>query len=411
MSKKVLFILPSLAVGGLERVQVTIANKLCKQGFDITIMILEPVDTLKTELDSSIRLIYKPYRKHLGQRIPYIRHKFYDDGMWETRATPEQLHEYYVGNDYYDVEIAFFRGLSIKIVSGGIKKNHNDFRKNRCAQKKINTDFSENVVQRELERKRIAWVHNDFRRATGYANNFKSMRDVFKAYSLFDNVVCVSEEAKNGFIEVIGDTGNLTRIYNILPVESIKEKAQELPTVHVPKEQFHLVIVGRLLDSAKGQKRLINVVARLHDEGKSISLALVGGGNDEQMLKEEIAAKHAGDYIKMCGNQINPYPFIKEADMLVCASYYEGYNLTVAEALILGVPVLSTNCTGPSEILDCGKYGIIVENSEDGLYHGLKKLAESPDQLDKIRKKANNRRSFFDEEKLLNQITDLLKRE
>lgn len=388
MLKKVLFILPSLAVGGLERVQVTIANQLCKQGYDVTIMILESVDTLKTELDSSIRLIYKPYKKHLGQKIPYIRHKYYDDGMWETRATPEQLYQYYIGEEKYDVEIGFFRGLPIKIVSGGVKK-----------------------ITETSERKHIAWVHSDFRWATGYLNNFKSMKNVFEAYEAFDSVVCVSEEARKGFVEVVGDTGNLTKIYNLLPVESIKEKAQELPTVSVPKNQLHLVLVGRLLDSAKGQKRLIDVVARLHDEGKSISLALVGGGADEQMLKEEIAIKDANDYITMCGKQMNPYPFIKDADVLVCASYFEGYNLTVAEALILGVPVLSTNCTGPNEILDHGKYGIIVENSEEGLYRGVKEVAESPELLDKMKRKANDRRAFFDEEKLLNQITDLFERE
>lgn len=392
--KKILFILPSLAVGGLERVQVTIANKLSELGYSVTIMILEAEDELKSELNNNVRLIYKPYKAHIGKQIPYIRHLFYDDGMWETRATPEQLHEYYVGNDYYDVEVAFFRGLSIKIVSGGVKKNHND--------------FSKIVVKREEERKRIAWVHNDFRRATGYSNNFKSMKEVFEAYSSFNSVVCVSEEAKKGFIEVIGDPGNLTTIYNLLPVESIKEKAQEPFTKRVPKGQLHLVLVGRLLDSAKGQKRFIDVIARLHDEGKSISLALVGGGVDEQMLKKEIAAKDANDYITMCGNQMNPYPYIKEADMLVCASYFEGYNLTVAEALILGVPVLSTDCTGPTEILDNGKFGMIVENSEEGLYRGLKKICDSPSLLQMYREQAIKRRDFFDETRIIKQIMELM---
>lgn len=392
MLKKVLFILPSLAVGGLERVQVTIANQLCKQGYDVTIMILEPVDTLKTELDSSIRLIYKPYKKHLGLKIPYIRHKFYDDGMWETRATPEQLYQYYIGEEQYDVEIAFFRGLSVKIISGGRKKRRN-------------TDFEkQNIV-------RLTWVHTDFKRATGYANNFKSMQAVYNAYSLFDHIICVSEEAKKGFTEVIGVTENLTTIYNLLPIESIKEKAQKPPSVRTTKELLHLVLVGRLQDSVKGQKRLIDVVVRLHEEGKSISLALVGGGGDEQMLKEEILVKNADNYITMCGNQINPYPFIKEADMLVCASYFEGYNLTVAEALILGIPVLSTDCTGPNEILEYGKYGIIVENSEEGLYQGLKEVSETPELLDKMKQKANDRKPFFDEKKILNQVTNLFERE
>ena len=109
----------------------------------------------------------------------------------------------------------------------------------------------------------------------------------------------------------------------------------------------------------------------------------------------------------MTGSQNNPYPYIKNADLLVCASYFEGYNLTVAEALILGVPVLSTDCTGPNEILDRGRYGMIVENSKEGLYRGLKELMDNPEKLDYYKRKAKERLGFFDEEKTIKQITDL----
>lgn len=66
--KKILFILPSLAVGGLERVQVTLANKLVNQGYDVTILILEPIDDLKVDLDEKVRLIYRPYKNHFGKK-------------------------------------------------------------------------------------------------------------------------------------------------------------------------------------------------------------------------------------------------------------------------------------------------------------------------------------------------------
>ena len=66
---------------------------------------------------------------------------------------------------------------------------------------------------------------------------------------------------------------------------------------------------------------------------------------------------------------------------MVCASYFEGYNLTVAEALIVGTSVLSTRCAGPCEILDDGKYGLLVENSEAGLYNGIKAFLDSSRSL------------------------------
>lgn len=377
--KKILFILPSLTMGGLERTQVTLANALNRIGYGVTVMILDNNVELANELDESVRLVYKPYKNHPGKKIPYIRHKLYDDGMWETRATPGQLYKYYVGNEKFDVEIAYFHGLSVKIISGSTNR----------------------------EAVRLAWVHSDFKKIRSFGFNFKNFSDVQRAYKSFDKVFCVSEQAKKSFIEIIGDTGNTEVVYNMLPAEQIRRLAQEKLSFEYPASKLKLVLIGRLKDSVKGQKRLISAVSRLRAEGAEISLTLVGGGEDREDIEKEIKNRAASDYVYTAGSQKNPYPYIKKADLLVCASYYEGFNLTVAEALILGVPVLSTECTGPVEILDGGKYGIIVENSEEGLYEGLKKLYNSPVLLKDYREKAKLRQDFFSEEKILKQITDL----
>lgn len=378
--KKILFILPSLSVGGLERVQVNIANALAERGYDVTVMALNPENDLKAELSDKVHYVYKPYKSHpIMRRIPYIRHKFYDDGMWETRASAKKLYKYYVGKEYYDVEIGFFRGLPIKIISGSTNKNS----------------------------VKLAWVHNDFRKAVGYKNNFKSMQAVKNAYATFDKVVCVSNEAQDGFREVIGNTGNLTTIYNLIPIKKIIRQSEKEPEIRIKKSKFNLVLVGRLLDSAKGQVRLVEVVSRLHGEGYDLSLTLVGDGADEQKIKDAIARNDAKNYVIMTGNQSNPYPYIKNSDLLVCASYFEGYNLTVAEALILGTPVLSTNCTGPKEILGNGKYGLIVEDSEDGLYSGLKTLLDNPEKIQYYKKKARERLAFFNENEIVDKIEGL----
>ena len=168
-----------------------------------------------------------------------------------------------------------------------------------------------------------------------------------------------------------------------------------------------VVIVGRLLNNTKGQGRLIDAVVRLRKEGYDISLSVIGKGPDEQMLRERVKNSVASEYITITDGKYNPYPYIAEADLLVCASYFEGYNLTVAEAIILGIPVMSTDCAGPNEILDYGKYGMIVENSDEGIYNGLKKLAGNSDVLKQYKEKAVLRMDFFDEGKILNQITDL----
>ncbi len=376
--KKILFILPSLTIGGLERVQVTLANTLSRRGHDVTVMIYEKGSTLSSELDEKVKLIIKPPKSHpIMSRIPYVRYKFYDDGMWEKRATAQKLHKYYIGDEEYDLEIGFFRGMSIKIVSGCVSS------------------------------KKIAWVHSDFTKATGYMNQFKNMWEVFEAYSRFDNVVCVSKHALEGFMQTIGDTGNLVTIYNLLPIEQILTKSKEKPGIVIPHHNFNIVLVGRLLDSAKGQKRLIDAVTKLQVEGLDIGVALVGGGSDEEMLRTYIQEQNADGFVCMTGNQMNPYPYIAQSDLLVCASYFEGYNLTVAEALVLGIPVLSTRCTGPVEILDDGKYGMIVENSTESLIDGLREIITNKELYQHFKEMTAERRDFFDEERIIGQIEGL----
>ena len=374
--KRILFILPSLAIGGLEKVQVALANALTENGYDVTVTTLENRLDLKDELDKRVHLIYKPYKPHrIMKRIPYIRNRFYDDGMWETRANPKTLYKYYVGDEKYDVEIGFFRGLSVKIISGSTNKTS----------------------------KKLAWVHSDFKCCKGITNNFKSLADTKKAYSKFDNIVCVSKQAMKSFNEVIGLSDKTTVIYNMLPAERILSAAQE--PINIQKSKFAILSVGHLID-VKGYDRLLEAVKRLNRDSFDFDLWIVGSGKDETKLKE-FTEKNNLKNVKFLGYQKNPYKYMQAADLYVCSSRYEGFNLTVAEALFLETPVLSTDCAGPSEILGGGEYGMLVDNSEDGLYNGLRDFLKNSDRLTTYCKTAKKRKTFFDEENILTQIENL----
>lgn len=375
---KIIFILPWLALGGLERVQVTIANALVDKGYDVTIIVLENRLDLKDELNERVHLIYKPYKPHrIMSRIPYIRNRFYDDGMWETRASAKKLYKYYVGDEKYDIEIGFFRGLSVKIISGSTNKAS----------------------------KKIAWVHSDFKKCGGVTSNFKSLEDTKKAYSQYDKIICVSKKAEKSFNEVIGLPDKTQVIYNMLPTNSILKLSKE--PINAEKTRFTILSVGHLTN-AKGFDRLLNAVKRLNEDGFEFELWLAGYGEDEEKLKN-YAKENNLNNIKFLGYQKNPYKYMKAADLYVCSSRFEGFNLTVAEALFLETPVLSTDCTGPSEILAGGEYGLLVDNSEDGLYNGIYSLLTDRSLLDTYKAKAILRKPFFDESQILKEIESLFK--
>lgn len=374
--KRILFILPSLTIGGLERVQVSIANALARRGYNVTVMVLNPKFELASDLDGRVQFIHKPYKSHrIMKKIPYIRNKYYDDGMWETRASAKKLYKYYVGKEKYDVEIGFFRGLPVKIISGSANKNS----------------------------VKLAWVHSDFQICKGISNNFKSFQDVKRAYAKFDKVVCVSKQAQKSFVEVIGCAEKAITIYNLLPAEEIVQKSLEETETH--KQKITVCAVGRL-SCEKGYDRLLNTVERLNADGLDFDLWLIGDGCERENL-QKMANEKGLKNVRFFGRQSNPYKYIKQADLYVCSSLYEGFNLTVAEAMILGVPVLSTECTGPCEILDNGKFGMIVKNSEEGLYQGLKTLLTDRDKLADYQKRTKLRKDFFDEDHICNEIEGL----
>ena len=110
----------------------------------------------------------------------------------------------------------------------------------------------------------------------------------------------------------------------------------------------------------------------------------------------------------MLGYQINPYKYLAKCDLFVCSSYSEGLSTAVTEALILGVPVCTTDVSGMRELLEDGKYGMITENSEDGLCCGIKTLIDNKKRLKNYKKQARIRQSFFEIGKTVNDVEKTL---
>ena len=161
------------------------------------------------------------------------------------------------------------------------------------------------------------------------------------------------------------------------------------------------------MEYVKGYDRLINVCNRLINEDKiNITLTIIGSGSQFDKLNFLIEKLNTTSRIKLLGMKENPYPYIKNADLYICPSRQEGYNIALAEAIILGKPCISTKCSGPDEILDYGKYGLLVENDENALYFGIKEVCSNANKLKLITQMSLARKSFFNINKNLNSIED-----
>ena len=276
----------------------------------------------------------------------------------------------------FDVAIAFIEGYATRIVSG-----------------------APDTV------KRIAWLHTELatNHWTGIA--FRSRNEERRCYNRFCKVICVSKEVKRQVDELYDLSSRTKVIYNPVDKERIIRLSQELiqdkPDLAEGKKL--IVSIGRL-EKEKGYDRLIKVAERLQKEGFRFDLWIMGKGSLYDTLASMAATT---DSVRLIGYKANPYPYIKICDFYVCSSLAEGYNTAVTEALVLGKPVVSTDCSGARELLGDSEYGIVTLNDEAALYEGIKEML-SPDVLSHYGKMAAVRGRTFSIEGSLNSIYNLI---
>ncbi len=142
-------------------------------------------------------------------------------------------------------------------------------------------------------------------------------------------------------------------------------------------DRLMICSVGRLV-KAKGYDRLLKVHKRLYDEGILYDLVIVGDGPEYDNYYRYISDNGIEDSVHLIGKRDNPYKYMKQSDLFVCSSRWEGFSTVISEAVILGVPIVTTNVSGTKELLGNNEYGLITENTTEDLYKGLKQYLTNP---------------------------------
>lgn len=215
-----------------------------------------------------------------------------------------------------------------------------------------------------------------FEHSTLSLNNKSSLKELILLkfaswiYHFADHVFAVSEGARKDMIRTLKIPARKTSIvYNPVQIEEIRRAAKirtGYDLIDLGKEKI-LVAVGRF-ERAKNFSFLLRAFAIVRAKIDA-RLVMVGNGSEFDNLRELAKALNLEQDVLFVGYHANPYAFVSRADVVACSSLYEGFNRTLAEALVLGKRVVSVDCPwGPAEILCDGKFGTLTAMGDEAAF-------------------------------------------
>ncbi len=242
------------------------------------------------------------------------------------------------------------------------------------------------VSEKVQAKRKIAWVHTDY-------STIETDIDMdLKMWNKFDYIMAVSEECKNAFLKKYPILKDKVKVMeNITSPEFIRKMAEEHIEEDIEEDiNFKLISVARL-SHAKGIDNAVRALKGLHNRGlTNIKWYVVGYGGDEQMIRNLIKENNLEDSFILLGKKINPYPYMKVADIYIQPSRYEGKAVTVGEAQILGKPVIITNYTTANSQVNNGFDGYICELSVKGIVEAIEKLYRDKDLRERLSRNCIN---------------------
>lgn len=370
---KFLIYIPQLIFGGAEKVLVSFANDLVSRGHEVQILELYEKGLLKPQFDPRVTfdaICSKEYtRKYYAslaqvKKNPFLAGKLVFSKIVGYRRFAEKLAaKRYAGREF-DAAINYLEIESPAFLLDHVKA-----------------------------KKYLQWIHTDI----GNLEKPEDLDVYASDWGRTDRIVCVSKMALANFRGRYPQLQEKTcLIYNFFEEAQIRKLGQEV--ISLPGEKPALLSVGRMTEPKK-YLRFLNVLARLRDEGYEFSWHVLGEGIQRREIEEKIRDLRLEDRVFLHGLTDNPYKYMAACDLFVLPSGWEGFPTVTVEAKILGCPVLATDVAGIREQLRHGETGWIVENNEDAIYEGLKRLLNYPQEKSGLRSKNGTQSVLSNDEK------------
>lgn len=371
---RILFVINTLGQAGAETALLSLLQTLAREKgearYEISLYVLTGQGEMASRLPADVRLLNKKYREEsvlTAKGRKYLK-KTVLKAMF-TRATVVKLFPYLVKNTC--AMLGKKRLLPDKLLwrvlsdGGMVLSEEYDL-----AVSYLEGGAAYFVADHVKAAKKAAFIHVDYEKA-GYTRALDK-----DCYLAFDKIFTVSDEVREAFLKAYPELPDKTEVFhNILNKEEIVRRAEEGEGFTDGFTGMRLLSVGRLT-AQKAFEVSVDAMKRLKDAGKNVRWYVLGEGDQRKKLQEQIDALGLTEDFILYGAVNNPYPFMKQADIYVHASRFEGKSIAIQEAQILGKPMVVSDCSGNREQVCHGKDGLMCGLTPDSLAENIMLLLE-----------------------------------
>lgn len=373
MAKKILFVINTMGQGGAEVALIELMKELPKLvdcQIDLYVMLGqgELIDNIPSHVNILNKKIDPADVLSSAGRVKLYRHTSAKllSGLSGVRNLP------YTVSNHREMRRSgnvIPKNLIWKAVSDGTKPPREKY---DVAIAYIEGASTYYVADRVGARAKAAFVHIDYHKA-GYNRKLDH-----GCYERFQAIYCVSPDVKNAFLSEYPELSDRVHVMrNIIDPEGIIEKSKTGEGFDDGYEGLRIVSLGRLVKQ-KSYETAIEAARLLKERGHSFRWYVFGEGEERADLENRIKDAALENEFILFGSVRNPFPYLREAQIYVQCSKFEGQSIAVREAKVLGMPIVLSLSSGNHDQLTDGVDGIYVGTDALSVADGIERLITDP---------------------------------
>ena len=345
--KSLLFIIESLNIGGAEKSLISLLHNIDYSLYNVSLIVLSENNSLINQIPKEVQLLSVPdiikklnrsfFSRHINlillmKRLLFslrIRINNKDKSIgdylyWKTFG------KFFIKLEKrYDAVIGWGQGIPLLY-----------------AVEKVEATY------------KIGWINAEF----PVPQNIYSFYDVY--FSKLDHIVAVSDILARKIISIFPNANKKTKvIYDIIDYNSIINLSKEEMSFSFPKQNFIIVTIARL-DKRKGLHLALEA-AKLLKDSRNFRWYLIGNGPEKKIITNKIKEYALENYFILLNEVVNPYPYLKNADLYVQTSLTEGFCIALTEAKMFNLPIITTDFPTAFMQIRNGVNGIIVDKKPE----------------------------------------------